>query len=173
MSGDGQNPLIWNASCRQIQRRLYKCEVIFCRNLFAAWGTYPPWHMTCCGNCYMRHSWDKFPSNVEVEDSNNQAVDNEHMHHWVRPGEHLMKHFQYEVCHFSHFQVRNPMYHKFEDDILICEIMIYYLGDFWFQRPGTVKKHLLVSKQIHEVGMRSWYWWRVFWIWDIFFQYMK
>ena len=73
-----------------------------------------------------------------MEDSNKQAVDNEQMHHWEIPGEHLMTNFQYEVCHFSNVQGRNPMSHKFGDDRLICDIWRYDLDEFGVQRPGTV-----------------------------------
>ena len=96
--------------------------------------------MEWCVNCYMQHPREKLPSKVEVDDSKEMVVDNENMHHWGRPGNYFLTHFQYEVCHFSNVQVRNLISNRLEDDRLLCAIWRDCLDGYIGQRPGTVKK---------------------------------
>ena len=79
-------------------------------------------------------------------------VNNDMTHHLGRPGDHLMTHFQCEVCHFSNVQLSNPMINRLENYISLCTIWRATLNPFWSQRPGMVKNNLIILKRIYEVG---------------------
>ena len=90
--------------------------------------------------CYVRHSQYKFPDKGYVEDARKMLVFNDMTHHWGSPGNHLMTKFQCDVYHFRNVQVRNPMSHKLEDDILKCAIGWSTLDAFCSRIPRAVKK---------------------------------
>ena len=152
MKGGGRNPLSWNASFSKCQKRLDKGEGILCRNSLDAWWFYPIRQMEWCRICYVWHPIDKFTAKVDVEDASHMVVDNKTTHSWWISGDHLIKIFQCDVCHFRNVHGRDPMSYRMEDDRLLCAIWWYTLDAFWSQRPRTVINDLMTLKRIHEVG---------------------
>ena len=87
-----------------------------------------------------------------MEDVENLVVDNEEIHHWGIPGDHLTTKFQCDVCRFRNIQGSNPIFHRLEDNIFLCAIWWDSLDTSWIRRPSTVKNRLMMLKGMHEVA---------------------
>ena len=86
----------------------------------------------------MWHLIEKFPDKGDVDDSIELVVENKTKHIREISVDHLMAHFQCDICHFSNIYVRDPMSHRLEDYRFLCAIHRATLHSLWIRRPGTV-----------------------------------
>ena len=70
----------------------------------------------------------------------------------VRSGDHLIKNFYYDKCHFRNNQGRDPNSLADKYMRLMDAIRRETLDDFWSREPGTIKGNFTMVKRLRKVA---------------------
>ena len=122
-NGSSLDPFQWRVSCNKCCKKVVKGAGIFCVNLYVGRGQYPPCHRLWYGGCYIKHpKW--------------------------RMGDHILAHFQCELCHFRNMKGRYPTEGRDKYGRLIISVRRASLDAIWSIELGTDRGDLTMMRKM-------------------------
>ena len=130
----------WEGNCGRCGKRIQSTQGTFCCNFAAQRGPWTPCRKAWCGSCYRPRTEVTFYTQLpEDEDGNSwlKRGDQNRFKHATN-GEHMITHFQCDLCHFQNMVKRNPNPKSHTDNILLTAIRRANIDAFWARERTTV-----------------------------------
>ena len=139
-TGDPNQFWLWKGNCAVCQKPKQGLKELFCANFCHSQGKFPPCKKVWCGECYQKHTSDRFEVQEELDEDGYKVMDDDSKlprYSYGVDGAHLMTTFQCDLCIFRKLQKRNPVVTSKKDELLLGVVRRINLDAFWARARRT------------------------------------